>query len=104
MFVRYRNIICMLVVTLAVTLVISAHARVPPVQCIVLNLDLKKDKVLIGGEAVRRGAWGVGSPSASSRYQGKGSSVASALRDLFILCRHRTRVDVVQEGVHLLGT
>ena len=55
----------------------------------VLNLDLKKDKVLIGGEAVRRGAWGVGSPSASSRYKGKGSSVASALRDLFILCRHR---------------
>ena len=27
----------------------------------VLNLNLKKDKVLIGGE-VRRGAWRVGSP------------------------------------------
>ena len=46
---------------LVVTLVISAHARVPPVQCVVLNLNLKKDKVLIGGE-VRRGAWRVGSP------------------------------------------
>eukprot|EP00964_Phaeocystis_antarctica_P145302 scaffold111326_cov54-Phaeocystis_antarctica.AAC.2 len=41
-------------------------------------------------EAVRRGACG-------------GSRVASALRGPCILCHHRTRVDVVQEGVHALG-